>query len=89
MKSLIKQCRILISNLTFKVIIVYNGNLQITKGSTPSLKRLAKEILSIDIQSGEHSSVEDARAAMQLYCTVAKNWEAGLSDKRGHKRLSE
>ncbi|KAG7306752.1 hypothetical protein JYU34_008183 [Plutella xylostella] len=62
---------------------------KITKGSTPSLKRLAKEILSIDIQSGEHSSVEDARAAMQLYCTVAKNWEAGLSDKRGHKRLSE
>ncbi|XP_037303422.1 RNA exonuclease 4-like [Manduca sexta] len=46
---------------------------KITKGSTPSLKRLAKEILGIDIQHGEHSSVEDARAAMQLYCTVGKN----------------
>ncbi|KAL4718745.1 hypothetical protein ACJJTC_001814 [Scirpophaga incertulas] len=56
----------------------------ITKGSTPSLKRLAKEILGIDIQHGEHSSVEDANAAMQIYCSVAKNWEASLSGKRGY-----
>ncbi|KAJ2942430.1 hypothetical protein O0L34_g16035 [Tuta absoluta] len=56
---------------------------KITKGSTPSLKRLAKEILGIDIQGAEHSSVEDARAAMQLYCTVAKKWEAMMNEKRG------
>ncbi|XP_004922283.2 uncharacterized protein LOC101746969 [Bombyx mori] len=62
---------------------------KITKGSTPSLKRLAKEILSIDIQHGEHSSVEDARAAMQLYRTVSKKWEAGLSDRRGYKKINE
>lgn len=61
---------------------------KITKGSTPSLKRLAKEILGIDIQHGEHSSVEDARAAMQLYCTVGKKWEESLSDKRGHRKIS-
>ncbi|KAL0808879.1 hypothetical protein ABMA28_012549 [Loxostege sticticalis] len=59
---------------------------KVTKGSTPSLKRLAKEILGIDIQHGEHSSVEDARAAMQLYCTVAKKWEASMSDKRGYSK---
>ncbi|KAM3955134.1 uncharacterized protein ACR2FA_010880 [Aphomia sociella] len=59
---------------------------KITKGSTPSLKRLAKEILNIDIQHGEHSSVEDARAAMQLYCTVAKKWEAVMSEKRGYNK---
>ncbi|CAH2083364.1 unnamed protein product [Euphydryas editha] len=59
---------------------------KITKGSTPSLKRLAKEILGIDIQSGEHSSVEDAKAVMQLYCTVAKSWEQSLSQKRGYSR---
>ncbi|CAG9790477.1 unnamed protein product [Diatraea saccharalis] len=59
---------------------------KITKGSTPSLKRLAKEILGIDIQHGEHSSIEDARAAMQLYCTVAKKWEATMSDKRGYNK---
>ncbi|XP_063836228.1 uncharacterized protein LOC135085374 [Ostrinia nubilalis] len=59
---------------------------KITKGSTPSLKRLAKEILGIDIQHGEHSSVEDAKAAMQLYCTVAKKWEASMSEKRGYNK---
>ncbi|XP_035457285.2 uncharacterized protein LOC118280973 [Spodoptera frugiperda] len=61
---------------------------KITKGSTPSLKRLAKEILGIDIQSGEHSSVEDARAAMQLYCSVARQWEPTLADKRGKKKVN-
>uniref|UniRef100_A0A2A4IXJ3 RNA exonuclease 4 n=1 Tax=Heliothis virescens TaxID=7102 RepID=A0A2A4IXJ3_HELVI len=61
---------------------------KITKGSTPSLKRLAKEILGIDIQSGEHSSVEDARAAMQLYCSVARQWEPTLADKRGKRKVN-
>ncbi|CAH2064881.1 unnamed protein product, partial [Iphiclides podalirius] len=59
---------------------------KITNGSTPSLKRLAKEILGIDIQQGEHSSVEDAKAAMQVYCTVAKAWESMLSEKRGNSK---
>ncbi|XP_026500071.2 uncharacterized protein LOC113403707 [Vanessa tameamea] len=59
---------------------------KITKGSTPSLKRLAKEILGIDIQHGEHSSVEDAKAVMQLYCTVSKNWEQMLGEKRGYSK---
>lgn len=56
--------------------------LQITKGSTPSLKCLAKEVLGVTIQDGEHSSVEDARAAMQLYCTVSKSWEQMMNEKR-------
>jgi len=30
---------------------------KLSKGKTPGLKRLAKEILGIDIQGGEHSSV--------------------------------
>ncbi|XP_038220487.1 RNA exonuclease 4 [Zerene cesonia] len=59
---------------------------KITKGSTPSLKRLAKEILGIDIQHGEHSSVEDAKATMQLYNIVAKSWEEVLNQKRGYSR---
>ncbi|CAB3238135.1 unnamed protein product [Arctia plantaginis] len=61
---------------------------KITKGSTPSLKRLAKELLGIEIQSGEHSSVEDARAAMQLYCSVARQWEPQIADKRGKRKVS-
>ncbi len=36
-------------------------------GKTPGLKKLAREILGIDIQSSQHSSVEDARATMLLF----------------------
>ncbi|KAG5437146.1 hypothetical protein PCANB_001122 [Pneumocystis canis] len=38
-----------------------------SKGKTPSLKKLAKEILNITIQHNIHSSIEDARTAMLLY----------------------
>ncbi|KAL7814286.1 ribonuclease H-like domain-containing protein [Trichoderma aethiopicum] len=36
-------------------------------GRKPALKILAREILGIDIQSGPHSSTEDARATMLLF----------------------
>lgn len=36
-------------------------------GKTPGLKFLAKTVLGIDIQGGEHSSIEDARATMLLF----------------------
>ena len=36
-------------------------------GGSPKLKILAKELLGLDIQTGEHSSVEDARACMLLF----------------------
>ncbi|KAK8231368.1 ribonuclease H-like domain-containing protein [Phyllosticta capitalensis] len=36
-------------------------------GRAPALRKLAKEVLGIDIQGGEHSSVEDARATMALF----------------------
>ncbi|XP_011694793.1 PREDICTED: RNA exonuclease 4 isoform X2 [Wasmannia auropunctata] len=49
---------------------------QISKGNTPSLKRLAHELLGREIQVGEHSSVEDARAAMQLYMLYRNKWES-------------
>lgn len=40
---------------------------RLVMGKTPSLKRLAFELLGIEIQGGEHSSVEDARACMLLF----------------------
>lgn len=51
------------------------------------LKDLAKERLDRDIQrDGEaHSSVEDARAAMDLYKSVRKDWEKSLLVKQKHK----
>ncbi|GMG28693.1 unnamed protein product [Ambrosiozyma monospora] len=36
-------------------------------GKTPSLKKLSEAILKEQIQSGSHSSVEDARATMLIY----------------------
>ena len=51
-------------------------------GGSPKLKVLAAELLGIQIQDGEHSSVEDARACMLLFRKYkaafetehAKNW---------------
>lgn len=48
---------------------------RITGGMTPSLKTLARCVLNADIQSGEHSSVEDARAAMRIYNRFQEDWE--------------
>lgn len=39
----------------------------LANGKPPSLKKLCKHFLQLDIQSGPHSSVEDARATMALY----------------------
>jgi RNA exonuclease 4 len=36
-------------------------------GGSPKLKILASELLGVEIQAGEHSSVEDARATMLLF----------------------
>jgi RNA exonuclease 4 len=45
----------------------FSGFRKYSAGRTPSLKKLAKEILGVDIQEGEHSSIEDARATMLLF----------------------
>jgi len=45
----------------------FSGFRKYSAGKTPSLKKLVKEILGVEIQEGQHSSVEDARAAMLLF----------------------
>ncbi|KAL2039931.1 hypothetical protein N7G274_007334 [Stereocaulon virgatum] len=40
---------------------------QLAGGKTPSLKRLARDVLGVEIQGGEHSSIEDARATVLLF----------------------
>lgn len=45
------------------------------KGKTPSLKKLAKEVLKLEIQGAEHSSLEDARITMMLYKAEKKEFE--------------
>ncbi|XP_034936105.1 RNA exonuclease 4 [Chelonus insularis] len=51
---------------------------RVSKGNTPSLKKLAAELLGINIQTGEHDSIEDARTAMELYVLYAKLWESDI-----------
>ncbi|CUS15801.1 unnamed protein product [Tuber aestivum] len=43
------------------------GFRKLSAGRTPGLKKLASQVLGIEIQGGEHSSIEDARACMLLY----------------------
>ncbi|XP_076635697.1 RNA exonuclease 4 isoform X2 [Colletes latitarsis] len=55
---------------------------QLSRGNTPSLKKLAYELLGREIQTGEHSSVEDAKAAMQLYVLYRNKWESEFYSKQ-------
>ncbi|XP_024917523.1 interferon-stimulated 20 kDa exonuclease-like 2 isoform X2 [Cynoglossus semilaevis] len=54
-----------------------------THNQCVSLKRLTKAIFDRDIQTGRkgHSSVEDARASMELYKVVEQEWEKMLVSK--------
>ncbi|KAJ3342115.1 3'-5' exonuclease [Gonapodya sp. JEL0774] len=51
---------------------------KMAKGRSPALRRLAKDILGLDIQGGQHSSVEDARVAMLLYRSFKSDWDHSL-----------
>jgi RNA exonuclease 4 len=54
-------------------------------GRSPSLKKLAKEILNVDIQCGSHSSVEDAKIAMKLFKNIKLEWESRILKKSKKK----
>ncbi|KAK3319227.1 ribonuclease H-like domain-containing protein [Apodospora peruviana] len=45
----------------------FSGFRKYGNGRKPALRTLAQEILSVEIQNGEHSSIEDARVAMLLF----------------------
>jgi len=45
----------------------YPGFRALSAGRTPALRELVERVLGVRIQSGMHSSVEDARAAMALF----------------------
>lgn len=55
-------------------------------GPIPALKNLAKKFLGVTIQDGEHCSVQDALAAMQLYKMFKKEWEASFYKKKVTKQ---
>jgi len=45
----------------------FSGFKKYGHGPKPALRVLAREILSVEIQTGQHSSIEDARVAMLLF----------------------
>ncbi|XP_063585365.1 uncharacterized protein LOC134762748 [Penaeus indicus] len=53
----------------------YKGFRRLFKGTTPSLKNLTEKLIGVKIQHGEHSSVQDAQAAMRLYTAFRREWE--------------
>lgn len=56
----------------------------ITRGKTPSLKKLAREFLGLtNFQSKEHDSIDDARVAMLLYRSFKNEWENSLFRQDG------
>lgn len=56
-----------------------------SKGKTPSLKKLSAEILGWNIQTGEHSSVEDARATMLIYKSDKKSFDEKIRSIHYHQ----
>ena len=55
----------------------------LARGRTPGLKKLAREVLGLNIQGGEHSSIEDARATMLLFRRDKEGFESEHLKKWG------
>lgn len=64
----------------------------LSKGRSPGLKKLAQELLGITIQTGQHSSIEDARATMLLFRKDKDGFEKEYAKRwgpAGKKRTEE
>ncbi|KAM6500892.1 Ribonuclease H-like domain containing protein [Amanita muscaria] len=57
---------------------VLAGKFKVVRSRYIALRNLVKQELNVTIQSGEHSSVIDSRAAMAIYRLHRKEWEKGL-----------
>lgn len=56
----------------------------------PSLKSLTQSVLGYDIQNGEHSSVDDARATMKIFQKYQEDWlEYEPMIRKNKKNLKE
>ena len=58
-------------------------------GRNPSLKKLAKEFLGLQIQGGEHSSIEDARTTMLLFRQERAEFEREHMRKWGKQNTTK
>jgi hypothetical protein len=65
---------------------LYKPFKEFAKGRHPGLRTLAKRILGLDIQKGQHCSVEDARVTMEIFKTVKVAWESSSSHPKPPKK---
>ncbi|TAQ88804.1 hypothetical protein B7494_g2894 [Chlorociboria aeruginascens] len=61
----------------------YSGFRRLSAGRVPGLRRLVGEVLGVEIQSGEHSSVVDARATMALFRLRKREMEEEVGRRFG------
>ena len=54
---------------------------ELVSGSTPGLRMLSQKVLGVKIQSGPHSSLEDARATMALFWREKEEFEEWLVNR--------
>ena len=64
------------------------GFRRVAGGRTPALKRLARELLRLDIQGEEHSSIEDARATMLLFRKEKDAFDQEHQKRWGTRKIS-
>lgn len=57
-----------------------------SRGKPPALRKLAKSELGLEIQTGEHSSIEDARATMGLFRKEKVGFEEDARKRFGQQR---
>lgn len=57
------------------------------KHRSQRLRDIARSELGLVIQEGEHSPVDDARAALYIYLRRKKEWEAAVRDGSLYKRM--
>ncbi|KAF3901490.1 hypothetical protein ABW20_dc0103316 [Dactylellina cionopaga] len=62
---------------------------KLAKQKNPGLKRLAKEVLGVDIQGAAHSSIEDARVTMLLYKKEKKEFEQLAAERYGTMQMGK
>ncbi|KAK8081204.1 hypothetical protein PG997_009022 [Apiospora hydei] len=64
----------------------FSGYKKYGNGPKPALRILAKEVLGMEIQSGHHSSIEDARVAMLLFRKKKSEFDMEHANKFEHAK---
>ncbi|KAB5523969.1 ribonuclease H-like domain-containing protein [Coniochaeta sp. 2T2.1] len=65
----------------------FSGFRKYGHGPKPALRVLAREILDVEIQTGQHSSIEDARVAMLLFRRHKPAFDVEHANKFGEDRV--